>query len=215
MAPLAASSPFSSSPAMRVLLTTMVMATMLDGGEGKLEFSKPTTMPLSCPQHLCKYGGSVGADTIVSFSGNGHAASDRLIGSVNRTAVYSVDAGASFRVIPPAAAKSRLAQSTVGPGEPFQCGANQLCTTGNARLNTSISNTTADGDTQSEWMVGNWSDGKSLTTKSTRQAMPHPPFAFCVACTSGSRSGSLVHADMRFGSRCLSVVCVLTHALSC
>lgn len=36
---------------------------------GKLTFSAPTTLPLFCPQSVCKYGGSVGADTFVSFTG--------------------------------------------------------------------------------------------------------------------------------------------------
>ena len=136
------------------------MALLLEAGADgttTLAFSKPTTLPLSCPKHVCKYGGSTGADTVSAFAGS----SGRLIGSVNRTAVYSVDAGASFAVIPPADAKVGLAQSVVGPGVPFQCGTNQLCTTGNAQLNTSNSNRTADGTTVSEWSVGNWTgDGE-------------------------------------------------------
>jgi len=146
-------------PLLLVALAAAVLAPTCRGGGGAsasagLEFSVPTKLPLVCPKSVCRFGGSTQADSFVSFQGR----LDRLIGAVNRTAVFSSDAGASFQVIPPAQAKTSLAQSVVGPGMPFKCGDSQLCTTGNAELNASAAGGPARGDKLSLWTVGSWSE---------------------------------------------------------
>ena len=49
-------------------------------------------------------------------------------------------------------------QYNSGPGVPYPCASSELCTTGNAELNHTSGNTTANGDTISQWVVGSWSD---------------------------------------------------------
>ena len=121
------------------------------GGPGvRLRFGAPVTLPLFCPQTVCKFGGSVGAD---SFFGFGFAASSNILGSVNRTAVWSSDSGASFVVLPSTVANEGLAGSVVGPGLTVDAGQGAVRTIGGASMNHTLHPKVAVGHRVSLWNV--------------------------------------------------------------
>ena len=59
-----------------------------------LTFSPPVTLPIFCPQALCRYGGQTAADSFHTFSTVGG-----VLGVVNRTVVFSGNSGASWETL--------------------------------------------------------------------------------------------------------------------
>ena len=105
-------------------------------GAVRLRFGAPVTLPLYCPQAKCKFGGSVGADSFFGLGGD--VASSNIIGSVNRSVVWSSDSGASFVVLPSTVAKEGLASSAVGPGLAVAVGHGAVRTIGGATSNRTL-----------------------------------------------------------------------------
>lgn len=115
----------------------------------QLSFGAPVVMPLYCPQAKCKFGGSVGAD---SFFGFGGSSLGNVLGSVNRSVVWSSDSGATFTVLPSAVAKEGLANSAVGPGLSYHDGPG-VGTIGGATMNKTSHPSTAIGHGVTQWNV--------------------------------------------------------------
>ena len=132
-----------------------------------LEFGAPVKMPLFCPQHICKYGGSTAADSFHSFAGT---ATGNVIGSVNRSVVWSSDSGASFSVLPGGISKEGLAQSAVGPGLPYVNGS-ELYTVGGATLNQSLHPGVAVGSKRSVWSASESQPAQLATWKLHRTVL--------------------------------------------
>jgi hypothetical protein len=138
----------TSSP---VTAESQVAAAAAGPGAVQLRFGAPVTLPLYCPQAKCKFGGSVGADSFFGF--DGEAASSNIIGSVNRSVVWSSDSGASFAVLPSTVAKEGLADSAVGPGLAVDVGGGAARTIGGATINRTLHPDVAVGNRVSQWNV--------------------------------------------------------------
>jgi len=125
----------------------MFQALLLGTASAMLDFAPPVTLPLACPQALCRYGGTTTAD---SFRALGGAAAHHLVGVVNRTVVHSADSGATWAPV--------RGPATVGPGVPFALipGNGSLLSVGNAAINASLLPAPipyATGTTRGRWDV--------------------------------------------------------------
>ena len=139
-----------------------------------LRFERPVAMPLYCPKAVCHSGGSTAADSFRAFGGD---ASGNVIGSVNRSVVWSSTSGSTWKVLSGAVAKEGLAKSALGPGLPYACGPGLMCSMGNANINASRPSSLAIGDRRSEWNVtkdvrGGWEISRTVLTDNISFALP-------------------------------------------